>query len=465
MFHNPMDNRSLYNFFHFMQRTLAPYSDCCNSISSNLNRMSTSINLPLSNPFLASESVQPYSEMFTHSSYYLRKMAAYYYVTHLLTRTYTKPEFNITEVKMGDDYVNISEHVIERKSFCNLLHFKKAGKENQKLPKLLLVAPMSGHHATLLRNTVIDMLPFYDVYITDWKDARGVPLIAGSFDLDEFAQYIISFIQKLGPELHVMAVCQPTVPVLVAVALMSTDNDYRVPRSLILLGGPIDTSKSPTAVNQLATSRGDDWFKQNVISIVPNHYPGAMRLVFPGFMQLSGFINMNPKRHMDSLHEAVENWADNNIDESLKTLRFYEEYFSTMDLTAEFYIQTINSVFQEKLLTKGKYKTRGRLVRLQDITDTAVLAIEGGKDDITGVGQTKSVIGFCKNLSPDMKKYFLAKDVGHFGLFNGSKFRNVILPKILAFTKAHTPVKQPKKPKKLKEQVVEVEEVETEEVV
>lgn len=437
MFFNPMDNRSLYNLVDYMKQSIQPYSDYFNFMFTHLNRMSNNLNLPMNIPYISAENNASYGDARNQSLYHVRKLAAWYYVAHMLTRKYEKPEFNITDVSIDDEYCGISEIVVEHKSFCNLLHFKKLQDTNKPLPKVLLVAPMSGHHATLLRSTVIDMLPHFDVYITDWKDARSVPLLAGSFDLDEFAQYIVSFIKKLGPDVHVMAVCQPTVPVLVAAALMSTDEEATLPDSLILIGGPIDTSQSPTAVNDLAVSRRDDWFKQSVISIVPSHYPGAMRLVFPGFMQLSGFLSMNIQRHLDSINKAVENWAENKEEEAMKTLRFYNEYFSTMDLTAEFYIQTINSVFQEKLLTKGRYKSRGRQVRLQDIKHSAILAIEGELDDITGVGQTKSVLAFCKNLPDDMKRYYLAKKVGHYGLFSGRKFQKIILPEIIKFIHQH----------------------------
>ncbi|WP_310593222.1 polyhydroxyalkanoate depolymerase [Legionella bozemanae] len=343
----------------------------------------------------------------------------------------------LTKSKSKMNIMIFKKNLSTKKGFCNLIRFKKVNGEQLNLPKLLVVAPMSGHYATLLRDTVRNLLPLYDVYITDWKNARDVPLIEGSFDLDEFIEYIISYLNLLAPNLNVMAVCQPTVPVLAAVALMSTNNSPNLPRTAILLGGPIDTNQSPTSVNELVTSRGDDWFQQNVISIVPSRFPGAMRLVYPGFMQLAGFMSMNFQRHIESLQKAVDRYADNEKEAAFKIIKFYLEYFSTMDLTAEFYMQTINTVFQEKLLTTGRYKSRGHNVRLQDIQNTSILAIEGEHDDITGVGQTKSVLGLCKNLPDSMKKYFLAEGVGHYGLFNGKKFRNIIIPEIHAFTKAH----------------------------
>jgi poly(3-hydroxybutyrate) depolymerase len=228
------------------------------------------------------------------------------------------------------------------------------------------------------------------------------------------------------------------VPVLAALALMSTQNDPKLPANAVLLGGPIDTTQSPTAVNKLAVSRGDDWFEQNVISIVPGRFRGAMRLVYPGFMQLSGFMSMNIQRHIESLQKAIEDYANNKRDAALKTIQFYLEYFSTMDLTAEFYMQTINTVFQEQLLVKGRYKSKGKDIRLQDIKKTAILIVEGEKDDITGLGQTKSVLTLCKNLPDKMKKYILAEGVGHYGLFNGSKFRNTIVPKMNQFIQSQS---------------------------
>lgn len=437
MFHNPFDNRSLYNIYDFNMRVLQPFSDYCANLAKRYRRISDTYDLPLNIPYVSDEEKKIYLDLFKLTSSEYRRMAGYLYVFHMFTSIYDKPKFDINEVKIEDEYYNIQEEIVDRKSFCNLICFKKMTTKIKHQPKMLLVAPMSGHHATLLRDTVNSLLPFYDVYITDWKNARDVPLIEGSFDLDEFIEYMISYFNLLGPDFHVMAVCQPTVPVLAALALMSTDNNPNVPRTAILLGGPIDTSLSPTAVNELATSRGDDWFQQNVISIVPGRFPGAMRLVYPGFMQLAGFMSMNIQRHLESLKKAIDDYADNQKEAAFKTIKFYLEYFSTMDITAEFYMQTINTVFQEKLLTKGRYKSRGHDVRLQDIKNTAILAIEGERDDITGVGQTKAVLGFCTHLPDTMKKYLLAKDVGHYGLFNGKKFKDLILPDIRAFTETY----------------------------
>ncbi len=418
-------------------RLLQPYSDYFDNMAKRFRRISDNINLPVRIPYMSDDEQSGLKKILEATSSHFRRLSGYSYIFHMVTNVYDKPKFDINEVKIQDEYYDIQEELIDKKSFCNLIRFKKVNGEQLNLPKLLVVAPMSGHYATLLRDTVRNLLPLYDVYITDWKNARDVPLIEGSFDLDEFIEYIISYLNLLAPNLNVMAVCQPTVPVLAAVALMSTNNSPNLPRTAILLGGPIDTNQSPTSVNELVTSRGDDWFQQNVISIVPSRFPGAMRLVYPGFMQLAGFMSMNFQRHIESLQKAVDRYADNEKEAAFKIIKFYLEYFSTMDLTAEFYMQTINTVFQEKLLTTGRYKSRGHNVRLQDIQNTSILAIEGEHDDITGVGQTKSVLGLCKNLPDSMKKYFLAEGVGHYGLFNGKKFRNIIIPEIHAFTKAH----------------------------
>lgn len=437
MFHNPIDNRSLYNVYDFTMRAMQPYSDYWHHLAKRCKRIADNCDLPVNIPYVSDENKQAFYEIQQMYATHFRRMTGAFYVAHMLTNIYDKPRFEINEIKLGDECCEISEEIIDRKSFCNLINFKKQGDKGRELPRLLLVAPMSGHYATLLRDTVRDLLPYYDVYITDWQNARDVPLTEGSFDLDDFVDYLISYFQLLGPELNVMAVCQPTVPVLVAISIMSTNNDPCVPSSAILLGGPIDTTQSPTKVNELAMSRGDDWFQQNVVSMVPTRFHGGMRLVYPGFMQLAGFMSMNIQRHIESLQKAIENYSVNRKEEAFKTIRFYLEYFSTMDLTAEFYMQTINNVFQEQLLTKGRYKFRGVHIRMQDIKQTAVLAIEGGRDDITGVGQTESVLKFCKNLPDSMKKYFLAETVGHYGLFNGSKFRKVIIPQITQFTSAH----------------------------
>jgi len=431
MLFNPVkDNRWLYDVVDGYLNSMHPVSEKVHDMAKQLIRASDGLNLPIKIPHMNEELS---SKMFKSQKYFLRGMAGSLYVSHMFLDTYQKPEFGIKGLKIDDEYYDVMEEVVKRRNFCDLIHFKKLGHKGD-LPKMLLVAPMSGHYATLLRGTVTDMLPYYDIYITDWKNARDVPLSEGAFDFNDFVQYLVTFMTALGPDLHVMAVCQPTVPVLVATAIMSAADDPAVPLSLTLVGGPVDTTQQPTAVNDLATNRGDEWFKQNAISIVPARYPGHMRPVYPGFMQLSGFMSMNLERHLQSLGSAVKHYAEGDRVNALKTIKFYSEYLSTMDLTAEFYMQTMNSVFQEKLFLQGRIKLRGKYARLSDIKHSAILAIEGGKDDITGVGQTKSALTLCKNVPDSKKHYYLAEDVGHYGLFNGSKFRKAILPEILKFT-------------------------------
>lgn len=422
------------------QRMMLPLSDYYLRVAKQLNRVSDQMSLPGNVPYMDGVKI---AENFKYSRKFLKLNAGTLYVMHMLMKKYLKPEFGIEEVKLNNQYYEVVEEIVLKKSFCKLLHFRKEmNNDVQPMAKILIVAPMSGHYATLLRGTVEDLLPFFDVYITDWQNARDVPVNEGSFDFDEYVSYLITFMQKLGPDLHVMAVCQSTVPALAALALMSTDNEPHMPRTAILLGGPIDTDEAPTAVNTLATSRNDDWFKQNVISIVPSNYQGYMRLVYPGFMQLMGFMSMNMQKHIDSLQKAVIDFANDKRDDALKTVNFYTEYFSTMDLTSDFYLQTIDTVFQKNLLTKGRLKISGRYVQVEDIKNTAILAIEGGKDDITGVGQTKSVLKLCKGLREDMKKYLLSEEVGHYGLFNGSRFRKNIVPEIIDFTSKYSKNKQ-----------------------
>ncbi len=312
MLNNPLDNRSLYNWYDWGMTALQPFSNYSLILSKRYKRIADTLNVPMNIPYVTEAQSELLKQSTEYWLKYFRGMMGYHYVAHMLTNMHEKPEFGITEIKLGDDYYDIEEQVADRKSFCNLLHFKKKGVAENAFPKMLIVAPMSGHHATLLRDTVRSLLPYYDVYITDWKDARDVPLKEGSFDLDEYIEYVTAYFHLLSPNLNVIAVCQPTVPVLAALALMSTAKDPHLPSTAVLIGGPIDTTQSPTAVNKLAVSRGDDWFEQNVISMVPNQYPGAMRLVYPGFMQLSGFMGMNMQKHIDSLNKAVEHYAENN---------------------------------------------------------------------------------------------------------------------------------------------------------
>ncbi len=343
-----------------------------------------------------------------------------------------KPEFNITEVQVGKKIVAVDEDVVLRKPFGQLKRFRKVDVESQG-PKLLIVAPMSGHFATLLRGTVERMIPKHDVYITDWRDARNVPVEDGSFDLDDYVDYLIEFLEKMGPGSHVLAVCQPSVPAYAAVALMNADKNPATPKSLTMMGGPVDTREAPTAVNTLATERPYAWFQRNVIATVPMIYPGAGRKVYPGFLQLAGFMTMNLGSHLVSHWEMFKHLVVGDDESADATRVFYDEYRSVADMTAEFYLQTIDVVFQKHALPKGEYMHRGRRVDPAKITRTALLAIEGERDDISGIGQTKAALTLATKLADGKKLYLMAKDVGHYGIFNGRKWRERIAPVVEKF--------------------------------
>ncbi len=326
------------------------------------------------------------------------------------------------------------------KPFCRLLHFRRdlpAGQENG--PRFLLVAPMSGHYATLLRGTVEAMLPHGDIYITDWVDAREVPLSDGSFDLDDYTDYVIEMIRHLGPQTNVVAVCQPSVPVFSAVATMSADDDPATPSTMILMGGPMDTRLSPTAVNELAAEKGIAWFRDNVVMSVPWPHPGVGRMVYPGFMQLSGFMTINLDRHVIAHKDYFLHLVQNDGDSAEKHRDFYDEYLAVMDMTAEFYLQTVESVFIRHDLPRGRMRHRGQPVDARAITKTAILTIEGEKDDITGHGQTRATLGWCTGLPDSMKEHYTQPSVGHYGVFNGSRFRAQIIPRINRFVAEHGP--------------------------
>ncbi|MEP9402758.1 polyhydroxyalkanoate depolymerase [Sphingomonas sp. VNH70] len=341
-----------------------------------------------------------------------------------------KPAFGLDHTVIDGREVAVREEIVLRRPFGQLKRFVREGVEGS--PKLLIVAPMSGHYATLLRGTVERMLPFADVYITDWRDAKLVPLSAGRFDLDDYIDYVIAFLEKIGeagdPRAHVLAVCQPSVPVYAATALMGADRHPNRPRTLTMMGGPIDTREAPTAVNTLATERPHAWFEQNVIATVPMTYPGAGRRVYPGFLQLAGFMSMNLGSHMISHYEMFKHLVQGDGEGASTTQRFYEEYRAVCDMTAEFYLQTIDTVFQSHALPRGTMQHRGRPVDAGAITDTAILAIEGERDDISGLGQTRAALTLATALPEEMKQYHMAEGVGHYGIFNGSKWRNRIAP-------------------------------------
>ncbi len=351
-----------------------------------------------------------------------------------------KPEFGIETTIVDGKEVRVEEEVALRKPFGQLKHFRRLGARGKPVegsPKLLIVAPMSGHFATLLRGTVERMLPGHDVYITDWRDAKLVPVDQGRFDLDDYVDYLIEFLEHIGPGAHMLAVCQPSVPAYAAACLMSADGNPARPRTLAMMGGPIDTRKAPTEVNTVATQRPFEWFQRNVIVTVPYLYPGAGRKVYPGFLQLAGFMAMNLGNHLVSHWSMFKHLVEGDGDSAEATKDFYEEYRSVCDMTEEFYLQTIDNVFQRHLLPRGKLMHRGRKVDPAALTDVAVLAIEGERDDISGIGQTKAALDIATKLPAARKKYLLAEGVGHYGIFHGSKWRNRIAPVLEAWIAKH----------------------------
>jgi poly(3-hydroxybutyrate) depolymerase len=346
-----------------------------------------------------------------------------------------KPDFGLDEITVNGKTVAVEEKIECRKPFGQLKHFVHSGIKGA--PKLLIVAPMSGHYATLLRGTVERMLPGHDVYVTDWRDARDVPVGEGHFDLDDYVDYLVGFLEHIGSGTHMLAVCQPSVPCYAAAAIMSADKHPCRPKTLTMMGGPIDTREAPTAVNTLSTERPHSWFRQNVIATVPANYRGSGRKVYPGFLQLSGFMTMNLGNHMTSHWEMFKHLVFGDDDSADATKDFYDEYRSVCDMTAEFYLQTVDVVFQRHLLPKGEYMHRGKLVDPAAITDIGLLAIEGEKDDISGIGQTKSALTLATQLPDTKKKYLIAEEVGHYGIFNGSKWRDRIAPVVEDWILAH----------------------------
>ena len=346
-----------------------------------------------------------------------------------------KPDFGLDTTIVEGRSVRVVEEVVLRKPFGQLKHFRRQGVKSG--PKLLIVAPMSGHYATLLRGTVERMLPGHDVYITDWRDAKLVSLDEGSFDLDDYVDYLVAFLEKIGPGAHMLAVCQPSVPAYAAAALMSADRNPCRPRTLTMMGGPIDTRKAPTEVNIVATQRPYGWFESNVIATVPYLYPGHGRKVYPGFLQLAGFMAMTLGNHLVSHWEMFRHLVQGDGEGAESTKEFYDEYRAVCDMTAEYYLQTVDVVFQRHLLPKGELTHRGRRVDPAAISDVALLAIEGERDDISGVGQTKAALDISKSLPARLKQYHLAKGVGHYGIFNGSKWRNRIAPVVEEWIARH----------------------------
>jgi poly(3-hydroxybutyrate) depolymerase len=343
--------------------------------------------------------------------------------------THKRPGYAIHMVQSGNAQVAVREEVVLDMPFGNLLHFAKDDVEAAQ-PKVLVVAPLSGHFATLLRSTVATLLRDHDVYITDWKNARDVPLEAGRFGFDEYVDYVMTFLRELGAGAHLVSVCQPCVPALAAVALMSEDKDEATPRSMTLMGGPIDPNAAPTAVNDLANEKSMQWFEENLISVVPFRFAGRGREVYPGFLQLSAFMSMNMGRHSAQHRELYQLLADGRTAEADKIKNFYGEYFAVLDMTKEFYLETVDMVFQRALLAKGELMVRGRRVDPGAIHRTALLTVEGERDDICAVGQTSAAHALCSGLRPHLKRHHLQLGVGHYGVFSGSKWEQQIYPQV-----------------------------------
>jgi poly(3-hydroxybutyrate) depolymerase len=371
------------------------------------------------------------------------QLAAGSELMYRLGKDYEKPSFDIHRVEAHGREVAVLEQVALELPFCRLLHFARYSNDAAGVaalhadPAVLLVAPLSGHHATLLRDTVKTLLRDHDVYITDWTDARMVPLEHGAFHLDDYVDYIRQFIGQLGAEtLHVVSVCQPTVPVLAAVSLMASAGET-TPRTLTLMGGPIDTRCNPTRPDDLATQHPLDWFRHTVIQPVPANYPGRGRLVYPGFLQHAGFVAMNPGHHLFSHWDFYRNLARGYTDDADAHRRFYDDYNAVLDMAAEFYLDTIDVVFQRHLLPKGEWSVRGDPVRPQDIRRTALLTVEGERDDISGLGQTEAAHALCSGIPRKRKRHLLAPDVGHYGIFSGRRWRDDTYPHLRAFIRAH----------------------------
>jgi poly(3-hydroxybutyrate) depolymerase len=356
----------------------------------------------------------------------VRNLSAAYELIARAGLTHARPEYGIPAVTVGNREVEITEEAVLTLPFGTLLRFKKDVDIEQ--PRVLVVAPLSGHFATLLRNTVRTLLPDHDVYITDWHNARDVPLEAGAFGFDDYVDYLIKFMEKLGPGAHLIAVCQPCVQALAAVAVMAADGNPAQPSSMTLMAGPIDTRVNPTKVNKLATSKPMSWFERNLIARVPWKYPGAGRTVYPGFVQLTAFVSMNVNRHYNAHQELYEHLRNGEHDKAQVIKSFYDEYFAVLDLAAEFYLETVSWVFQESRLPKGELTFKGQPVELKAIRKTAMLTVEGERDDICALGQTAAAHDLCTGLRPHMKRHHMQAGVGHYGVFSGRKWEGQIYP-------------------------------------
>ena len=369
-----------------------------------------------------------------------RSAAAAMDVFEHATRRYPKPDWSLDEIEIDGTIVPITIEPAVKKDFCTLLHFKRDAQALKKTrssvesdPRVLIIAPLSGHFATLLRGTVAAMLPEHDVYVTDWTNARNVPVARGRFDLNDYIDYLIDFIRTIGPDTHTMAVCQPGPALLAAASIMAEDNDPSRPASMTIMGSPIDTRRSPTTPNLLSQERSFSWFEQNMIYTVPTPYAGMLRRVYPGFIQLYSFLAMNSDRHRNAHYDYFQHLVEGDGDNADRHRKFYDEYLSVLDLTEEFYLQTIRDVFQEHALAEGKFMHRGRRVKPEAITDIALMTVEGENDDISGIGQTQAAHDLCVNIPAGMKSDYVQQGVGHYGVFNGSRWRSEIQPRVAKF--------------------------------
>jgi len=410
----------LYQFYETQRALLSPFSEFASASSKLYSH-------PMS-PFAQAPGAQ--------------RMAASFDLMHRLTKEYEKPEFNITKVGVDGTDIVVQEQVALEKPFCRLLRFKRFtddAKLLQKMrdqPSVLVVAPLSGHHATLLRDTVRTLLQDHKVYITDWIDARMVPTEAGEFHLDDYVHYVQDFIRHVGPSVNVISVCQPTVPVLGAISLLASAGEA-TPRTMVMMGGPIDARKSPTAVNNLAMNKSYEWFENNVIYRVPPNYPGGGRRVYPGFLQHTGFVAMNPDRHLNSHYDYFLDLVRGDDDNVEQHRKFYDEYNAVLDMPAEYYLDTIRTVFQEFALVYGTWQVGGKLVRPQDIKNSALLTVEGELDDISGAGQTEAALELCGGIPKSRKRHYTVEGAGHYGIFSGRRWREHAYPEIREFIRQH----------------------------
>jgi poly(3-hydroxybutyrate) depolymerase len=406
----------LYQLYETQRALLAPFSEFASASSKLYNH-------PLS-PFAHGPMAQ--------------RISAGFDLMHRLAKEYEKPEFGITSAVVDDVKVAVQEQVAIEKPFCRLLRFKRftddptALADMKQQPPVLVVAPLSGHHSTLLRETVKCLLQHHKVFITDWTDARMVPVDQGPFHLDDYVAYVEEFIRHVGPAVNVISVCQPTVPVLAAVSLMASRGEF-TPRTLTMMGGPIDARRSPTAVNNLAMNKSHSWFENNVIYRVPPNFPGAGRAVYPGFLQHTGFVAMNPDRHLKSHYDYFRDLIKGDGDSADAHRQFYDEYNAVLDMPAEYYLDTIKTVFQDFALVNGTWVVNGELVRPQDIESSALLTIEGELDDISGAGQTKAAHGLCSGIPKAHQFHYDVEGAGHYGIFSGRRWREKVYPEVKAF--------------------------------